>query len=142
MVTASDRRMTMRGGQLREGLRNKREGLEGEGGGPRRAGTWAEGGGNGDAHRCVEGDPILETIGEGGGVAGLRVTAAVSGRTMAQHGVDRRGGATRLEAAKAVPASGLWWRVEEVWEMDAGVKRGAAMPMVATVQRGDGESGG
>jgi hypothetical protein len=31
--------------------------------------------------------------------------------------------------------------VEEVRETDAGVKRGAAMPMVATAQRGDGESG-
>jgi hypothetical protein len=55
-------------------------------------------------------DGVRATIDGGGGVAGLRATAAVPGRTTAQHGVDRRGGATRPEAAKAVPASGLRWR--------------------------------
>jgi hypothetical protein len=42
----------------------------------------------------------------------------------------------RVHGEEVVPG------VEEGRETDVGVKRGTAMPMVATALRGDGESGG
>lgn len=85
-------------------------------------------------------------IGGGGGVDGLRTVTAVPRKATAQREVDRRCGATRLEATMAtvallrggcgVSSAGDDGRVV------AEARRGAAEPMAVATQRGGGRSDG
>lgn len=91
-------------------------------------------------------EAVLMAIGGGGGVDGLRTVTAVPRKATAQREVDRRCGATRLEATMAtvallrggcgVSSAGDDGRVV------AEARRGAAEPMAVATQRGGGGSDG